>query len=58
VPERLRGELDGTTILLVDDVITSGATANACAGALKRAGAARVNVLAFALVHDPARFHI
>jgi ComF family protein len=58
VPERLRGETDGSTVLLVDDVITSGATANACAGALKQAGAARVNVLAFALVHDPARFHI
>ena len=58
VPERLRGDIAGTTILLVDDVITSGATANACAAALKKAGAARVNVLAFALVHDPGRFHI
>jgi ComF family protein len=58
VPERLRGEIAGATILLVDDVITSGATANACATALKTGGAARVNVLAFALVHDPARFHI
>ena len=58
VPDRLRGEIAGTTILLVDDVITSGATAGACAGALKAAGAARVNVLAFALVDDPARIHI
>lgn len=58
VPERLRGEIAGRTVLLVDDVITSGATANACAGALRKAGAARINVLAFALVHDPARFHI
>jgi ComF family protein len=58
VPQELHGEIAGTTVLLVDDVITSGATANACAGALKKAGAARVNVLAFALVHDPARFHI
>lgn len=58
VPQGLRGEIAGATILLVDDVITSGATANACAVALKAAGAARVNLLAFALVHDPARFHI
>jgi ComF family protein len=58
VPDALRGEIAGKTVLLVDDVITSGATANACARALKAAGAARVNVLAFALVHDPAQIHI
>jgi predicted amidophosphoribosyltransferase len=34
-------------VLLVDDVYTSGSTSSAAAGALRRAGAARVEVLTF-----------
>jgi ComF family protein len=40
--------LDGLHVLLVDDVLTTGASAAACARALKRAGARRVTVLALA----------
>lgn len=40
----------GKSIILVDDVFTSGATANACALTLKRAGAARVEIVCWARV--------
>ena len=50
--------IEGKTILLVDDVRTTGATCNACATALKNAGAERVHVLSFALVLEPRRLHI
>jgi ComF family protein len=45
-PERVAG----LRILLVDDVMTTGATASACARVLKRAGAARVILLTVARV--------
>ena len=44
--------IDGRRIVLIDDVITSGATVGACARALKRSGAVQVDVLALALVTD------
>jgi len=50
VPERRRAAIAGRTLVLVDDVFTSGATANACALALKRAGAAEVRLLCWARV--------
>lgn len=50
VPDRARPRISGRSLLVIDDVTTTGATGNAVARALLRAGAASVDLLTFATV--------
>jgi len=49
VDKERAGRIAGSNVVLVDDVLTTGSTANAAARALLKAGAARVDALVFAL---------
>lgn len=48
----------GANVVLVDDVLTSGATTDACIAVLKRAGATKVVIACVARVMDEALSHI
>ena len=58
VPPDGKAEVVGRRLVLVDDVLTSGATVEGCAKVLLRAGARNVDVLVFARVAEGGRTSI
>ena len=58
VGPKWKARLKGAQVLLIDDVMTSGATSDSCVRALRRAGAAKVRIGCFARVLDEALPHL
>jgi ComF family protein len=58
VPADGKAEVTRRRLVLIDDVLTTGATVDGCARALLRAGAANVDVLVFARVAEPVQTSI
>lgn len=50
-----RERISGRDVILIDDVLTSGSTAEACAKALRKAGAGRVELICWARVVRPSQ---
>lgn len=52
---RDKAAIIGKTVILIDDVLTTGSTAESCARVLKRAGAVRVELVSWARVVKPSQ---